>query len=29
MRAEEAAGSWKFIERRVMMDRPFKLPEMQ
>jgi len=20
---------WKFIERRVTMDRPFKLPEMQ
>jgi len=26
---KRAAGSWKFIERRVMMDRPFKLPEMQ
>jgi len=26
---KKTAGHWKFVERRVTMDRPFKLPEMQ
>ena len=26
---KRTAGAWRFVERRVTMDRPFTLPEMQ